>query len=202
VTTRRLVALVAVCGVLAFVLAFGLQRLTSGGAPVPTAIASPAAESAGIVSTPSPSASGSRIGLPNSTLTPGAINPDATPGDLSTTVCKPGWATSVRPPSTYTAALKLVQIVEYAYVDRNPSHYQEDHLVPLEVGGAPRDTRNLWPEPNIAVLADGTVVGSAQKDALEDALHARVCDGGLALADAQRMIAADWVAAWQAAGRP
>jgi hypothetical protein len=194
--------LVVVCGVLAFVVAFGLQRLTSGGIPVPTVIGSPAAAPTGVVSAPSPSAIGSRVGLPNSALTPGAINPDATPGDLSTTVCKPGWATSVRPSSAYTAALKLVQIVEYGYVDRNPSHYQEDHLVPLELGGAPRDKRNLWPEPNVAVLPDGTAVGSAQKDALEDALHARVCDGGLALGDAQRMMAGDWVAAWEAAGRP
>jgi hypothetical protein len=27
--------------------------------------------------------------------------------------------------------LKLVQIVEYGYADRSPSHYQEDHLVPV-----------------------------------------------------------------------
>jgi hypothetical protein len=202
VTTKRLVGLVAVCGILAFVLAFGFQRLSSGGAPVPTAVASAVAPSTGVVSTNGPSATGSRIGLPNSSLTPGAINPDATPQDLSTTVCKPGWATSVRPPLAYTAALKRVQIVEYGYTDRNPSHYQEDHLVPLELGGAPRDKRNLWPEPNIAVLPDGTAVGSAQKDALENELHARVCSGELALDDAQRMIAADWVAAWETAGRP
>ncbi len=74
--------------------------------------------------------------------------------------------------------------------------------MPLELGGAPRDKRNLWPEPNVAVLPDGTAVGSRQKDALENALHARVCDGALALGDAQRMIAADWVAAWVSAGRP
>ena len=201
-TTRRLVALVAVCGVLAFVVAFGLQRLTSGGAPVPIATASTLPVPTEVVSTGGPTASNSRVGLPKSNLTPGAINPDATPADLSATVCKPGWATSVRPPSLYTSALKLVQIVEYGYADRNPSHYQEDHLVPLELGGAPRDKRNLWPEPNVAVLPDGTAVGSAQKDALEDALHAQVCDGGLALGDAQRMIAVDWVAAWEAAGRP
>jgi hypothetical protein len=202
VTTRRLVGLVAVCGVLAFVVAFGFQRLTSGGAPVPTPIASAVASPTGVNPTSSPTAIRSRIGLPNSNLTPGAINPDATQADLSATVCKSGWATSVRPPAAYTAALKLVQIVEYGYADRNPSHYQEDHLVPLELGGAPRDKRNLWPEPNVAVLPDGTSVGSKQKDALENALHARVCSRGLALGDAQRMIASDWVAAWESAGRP
>jgi hypothetical protein len=202
VTTRRLVGLIAVCGVLAFVVAFGFQRLTSGGAPVPTATASNLPAPTEVVSTGGPTASNSRIGLPNINLTPGAINPDATSDDLSATVCKSGWATSVRPPSAYTAALKLVQIVAFGYADRNPTHYQEDHLVPLELGGAPRDKRNLWPEPNVAVLPDGTAVGSAQKDALENALHAKVCDGGLALGDAQRMIAVDWVAAWEAAGRP
>jgi hypothetical protein len=74
--------------------------------------------------------------------------------------------------------------------------------VPLELGGAPRDTRNLWPEPNVAVLPDGTAIGSKQKDALENALHGQVCTGALPLADAQRMFADDWVAAWESAGRP
>jgi hypothetical protein len=135
-------------------------------------------------------------------LTPGAVDPAATQQNLATTVCKSGWATSVRPPSAYTGALKLVQIVEYGYADRNPSHYQEDHLVPLELGGSPRDKRNLWPEPNNAFLPDGTAIGSKQKDALEDTLHAQVCGGGLPLVDAQRMIAEDWVRAWEDAGRP
>ena len=144
----------------------------------------------------------SRLGLPNGSLTPGAVDPAATQANLSSTVCKSGWASSARPPSAYTSALKLLQIVEYGYADRNPSHYQEDHLVPLELGGASRDRRNLWPEPNVAVLPDGTAVGSKRKDALENALHARVCMGALPLVDAQRMFADDWIAAWENAGRP
>ena len=144
----------------------------------------------------------STVGLPDHDLTPGAINAAATQDDLRTTVCKPGWAKSVRPPAVYTSALKIAQILEYGYADRNPSHYQEDHLVPLELGGAPRDHRNLWPEPNTATLADGTMIGSKDKDALENVLHAEVCAGRLALTDAQRMIAADWISAWEAAGRP
>ncbi len=201
-TTRRLVGLIAVCGLLAFALAFGLRRLTSGGVAIPTPIAVEVSPSSVAGSPTSAATEGPRIGLPDRNLTPGATNPDATQDDLSNTVCKSGWASSVRPPSAYTAALKLVQIVQYGYADRNPSHYQEDHLVPLELGGAPRDKRNLWPEPNSAILLDGTAIGSKQKDALENALHARVCSGGLALVDAQRMFATDWVAAWEAAGRP
>lgn len=28
-----------------------------------------------------------------------------------------------------------------------PQDYHVDHLVPLCVGGAPKDPRNLWPQP-------------------------------------------------------
>ena len=52
------------------------------------------------------------------------------------------------------------------------------------------------------VLPDRTPVGSDVKDHLEDALHRRVCAGTMALGDAQRLIAGDWIAAWIDAGRP
>jgi hypothetical protein len=29
----------------------------------------------------------------------------------------------------------------------SPSEYEEDHFIPLELGGAPRNPKNLWPEP-------------------------------------------------------
>jgi hypothetical protein len=125
-----------------------------------------------------------------------------TTDNLATTICISGWTAGIRPPSAYTGALKLAQIIEYGYEDRSPSHYQEDHLVPLELGGAPRDPANLWPEPNYVVLPDGTEVGSGAKDGLEDALHRRVCAGTMQLGDAQRLIAGDWIAAWIDKGRP
>lgn len=171
------------------------QWLTAAGAPVPTAPVGQASAS--------PAATrGSTVGLPDHERTPGAINSAATQANLATTVCKSGWATSVRPPAAYTGALKIAQIVEYGYADRNPSHYQEDHLVPLELGGAPRDPRNLWPEPNTAILPDGTTIGSKEKDDLEDELHREVCAGTMLLDEAQRAMARDWIAAWIAAGKP
>ena len=192
-TTRRIgIALVAILIVIGGV-AIGLRWYSSGGVAVPTGEAD---------GTASPTSSSSTIGLPNHDLTPGAINPAATQDNLESTVCKPGWAKSVRPPSAYTSALKLAQIIEYGYADRSPSHYQEDHLVPLELGGAPRDRRNLWPEPNTITLADGTSIGSKEKDDLEDKLHDEVCEGSMLLVDAQLSIARDWVAAWERAGRP
>jgi len=145
---------------------------------------------------------GSTAGLPDHDRTPGAINSTANQDNLESTVCKSGWAASTRPPAAYTGALKLAQILEYGYADRNPTHYQEDHLVPLELGGAPRDPRNLWPQPNVVTLPDGTPVGSKEKDDLEDELHRQVCAGTMKLADAQRAMARDWIAAWIAAGRP
>ena len=69
---------------------------------------------------PSPSsaiADGPGTGLPNHHLTPGTVNPAVTPETLATTICRSGWATSVRPPSAYTSALKVVQIREYGYAD-------------------------------------------------------------------------------------
>lgn len=153
-------------------------------------------------SLPTPETTRSPAGLPNPRLTPGSINPDANQDNLATTVCLSGWTKKIRPPSAYTSALKLVQIIEYGYTDRSPEHYQEDHLVPLELGGAPRDPRNLWPQPNDSRLSDGTPVGSAAKDGLEDYLHGAVCAGAMSLDDAQRLIAGDWVAAWNSAGRP
>jgi hypothetical protein len=72
-----------------------------------------------------------------------------------------------------------------AYGDRRGlSYYEYDHLVPLELGGATNDARNLWPEPG----------GSPNpKDALEDELKHRVCDRLMTLAAAQREIVSDWV---------
>lgn len=160
------------------------------------AIQTPASTGAVPAETPRPP------GLPDPARTPGSINPSATQVNLADTVCKSGWAATQRPPSAYTSALKLAQIFEYGYADRDRSHYQEDHLVPLELGGAPRDPRNLWPEPNAATLPDGTLISSGEKDDLEDALHRKVCAGDMSLADAQRLIAGNWIDAWEQLGRP
>jgi hypothetical protein len=73
------------------------------------------------------------------------------------------------------------------------SSYEEDHLIPLELGGNPTDPKNLWPEPHVAP-GDW---GSRRKDSLEDLLHRLVCEGRVPLAEAQRAIARNWIAAYQ-----
>jgi hypothetical protein len=74
--------------------------------------------------------------------------------------------------------------------------------MPLELGGAPRDRRNLWPEPSTIVLPDGTSIGSREKDDLDDFFHDRVCDGEMTLDKAHLAIARDRISAWQEAGQP
>jgi hypothetical protein len=112
------------------------------------------------------------------TLTPGVLNPDVTQANIGATVCAHGWTKTIRPPVAYTNRLKLEQMRQYG-VGGDPSDYQEDHLVSLELGGHPTDPRNLWPEPRPR---------AEEVDATENELNDRVCEGSLSLADAQRRI--------------
>ena len=124
-------------------------------------------------------------------MTPGAINPNVTQANISQTVCAKGYSKTIRPPAHLTNRLKKRQIREYGYADRNPKHYEEDHLIPLSIGGAPGDGRNLWPEPRQSEW------GAEKKDQFEFVLYKMVCAQEIALVDAQREIATDWIAAWK-----
>jgi hypothetical protein len=109
-------------------------------------------------------------------LTPGVVNPAVTQATIRATICKHGWTRTVRPPVSYTNALKLRQLAQYG-LRGPPSAFQEDHLISLELGGNPTDPRNLWPEP---------YPRAAAVDQIENELNARVCAGSLTLAEAQR----------------
>ncbi|MBI1793430.1 MAG: hypothetical protein HYR70_04480 [Chloroflexi bacterium] len=139
-----------------------------------------------------PATSNDTAGLPNRASTPGAIDPRVTQANIYSTICrKGGYTSSVRPPVSYTEPLKIKQIAQYGYSDKRLSHYEEDHLIPLEVGGNPADPKNLWPEPRAGIW------GASKKDSLENKLHDLVCSGRLDLATAQKAIAADWIAAYK-----
>jgi hypothetical protein len=137
-----------------------------------------------------------RTGLPNHTLTPGATNPAVTQATIHTTICVSGWTATIRPPSSYTTALKIRELAIYAFSDRRLADYEEDHLISLELGGNPRSSKNLWPEPH-HVRVGGLDVGSYAKDGFENHLRSLVCAGRLSLASAQREIAGNWVAYWR-----
>ena len=121
--------------------------------------------------------------LPDPTCTPGATNPEVTQANIAQTICATGWTTAVRPPQSYTEPLKRSQMAEYG--DTHPIYdYEDDHLIPLGLGGAPSDPRNLWPQPGAS---------PNPKDEVESVANHEVCDGTMSLASVQRQIASDWV---------
>jgi len=68
-----------------------------------------------------------------------------------------------------------------------PQDYEEDHRVPLELGGAPSDPHNLTPESHTS---------SGTKDSAENAAKASVCSGSKTLAQAQSEFVAKWLTPW------
>jgi len=110
---------------------------------------------------------------------PGALNPDVTQSNVGVTICVPNWTASVRPSSGYTSSLKQQQMADLGYRDRDPSHFEEDHLVPLGAGGQPTAPSNLWPQPR----------GQAKRDdPLETKIQRAICAGQITLAEGQRQI--------------
>ena len=100
--------------------------------------------------------------LPDPAFTPGATNPQVSQATIRQTICASGWTEAVRPPNAYTEQVKRLEAgaggtITYAGVtfrvhgfepsDRTLSHYELDHLIPLELGGAPADPHNLWMQP-------------------------------------------------------
>lgn len=166
----------------------------------PTAEPTPAADSPAPVAVPAiqTSAGGHVVAaggalLPNRARTPGATNPAVSQGNIGQTVCVAGWTATIRPPSTFTTSLKVRQLASgYSYNgDTATGDYEEDHLISLELGGAPAAEANLWPEPYTA--AEGARV----KDQVENKLHNLICSGAVSLTAAQDAIATDWWAAYQ-----
>ena len=129
--------------------------------------------------------------LPDPSFTPGTINPEVTQLNIHSTVCVKGYTKTIRPPAHYTNKLKKRQMREYGYADRNPKHYEEDHLIALSIGGAPDDPRNLWPEPRKSEWS------AKQKDRLEFVLYKMVCAQEISLAEAQLAMATNWIEAWK-----
>lgn len=114
-----------------------------------------------------------------------------TQNNIAQTICRKGYTKTIRPPAHYTNRLKKFQIRQYQYDDRNPKHYEEDHLIALSIGGNPTDVRNLWPEPRLSEW------NADRKDELEFVLYRMVCAGDVPLARAQHEMASDWISAWQ-----
>ncbi|MCT9092554.1 hypothetical protein N4G70_27320 [Streptomyces sp. ASQP_92] len=124
-------------------------------------------------------ANGDSTGPPPSP-TPLALNPAVSQSTVRSTICVHGWAARARPPAGRTEEIKKRQLAASSVADKKLAHYEEDHIVPLELGGAPLDPANLRPVPLARAHTD---------DRLEDSLHRAVCSGTMPLAAAQAQIA-------------
>jgi hypothetical protein len=74
----------------------------------------------------------------------------------------------------------------YFVFDARLRDFEEDHRVPLGLGGAPRNHRNLWPEPRHGQW------NAESKDQLEDVIHDLVCRHEMPLEQGQAVFLADW----------
>ncbi len=132
--------------------------------------------------------------LPDPSCTPGVYNPDVTQSTIHSTICVSGWTGTIRPPTSYTNPLKVQGISDYGYSDTSTADYEEDHFIPLELGGDPRDPGNLWPEPQYGSPTAST------KDGVETKLKNAVCNGTVTLSAARSAIKNDWTTAEQVLG--
>jgi hypothetical protein len=111
------------------------------------------------------------------------LNPTVTQESIQQTICVPGWTKTVRPPASYTARVKIKLIRELELDEALLVDFELDHRIPLALGGAPSDPRNLelqpWDE-------------AGEKDAREACLARAVCAGKIGLDDARRRIWSDW----------
>ena len=80
--------------------------------------------------------------IPDHVRTPGALSLRVTQDNAALTVCVAGWTRTIRPTSSYTSRLKAKQM-HALHLAGSARDYEEDHLVPLCVGGHPTDHRNL-----------------------------------------------------------
>jgi hypothetical protein len=165
------VAVLAV--VIGIILTRGSGGTSTAGAPVAgPAVAGPAV----------PGSCHSNGQLPDPACTPGVADPAVTAANLYSTMCRSGWSRSVRPPASYTDNLKRRQAQAYG-LSGPLSQYEEDHLIPISLGGSPTDPRNLWPEPGAS---------PNPKDRVEAAAARAVCSGRLPLVSTQKAMATDW----------
>ncbi len=114
-----------------------------------------------------------------------ACTPGATDGGLPLAqLCPVAHTRPIRPPAAYTDALKRAQMRAYGDIGP-PANFEEDHLIPLALGGAPRNPQNLWPEPHPSPNEKDTVEGAAH-----DAVRREDHVAGCAASDRQRLVPA------------
>lgn len=127
--------------------------------------------------------------------TPGAIDPAVTQDNIDDTICRPGYARSVRPAYVITGPLKR-RMMDVEHPGEPMADYELDHLIPISIGGAPLDKRDLWLQPRQGQANAG------DKNVLAYVLWRLVCTHQVPLATAQHEISHDWTRAYQLYATP
>jgi hypothetical protein len=123
--------------------------------------------------------------MPNPTLTPGAIRTTNV-----TEIC----STGTRELRHWSRERDDQIMTEYGLPAGGHPNFEVDHLIPLGIGGADDDDRNLWPEPRRSIEPEWN---AERKDELEWRLRELVCSGALDVQRAQRAISEDWTVAFR-----
>jgi hypothetical protein len=119
---------------------------------------------------------------------PGATDISIRQANIHQTICVSGYTETVRPRVSFTNRIKREMMSKYSLAGQ-PSDYELDHSIPLELEGCPDCLSNLWMEPL-------SRPGAHEKDRVENYLHREVCGDHIPLAEAQRVISADWYAVY------
>lgn len=119
--------------------------------------------------------------LPIATLTPGAVS-SLTAVEL---------CAGTRPSRLVTPESRTRVLRAYGMETVSTHTYELDALITPELGGTTAP-ENLWPQPYASPVWNARV-----KDELEELLPTLVCAHHVELAQAQREIASDWVAAYK-----
>ena len=125
----------------------------------------------------------------------GATDPAITQINIGTTICRPGYSGSVRPSYAITGPLKR-RLMEAQHPGASAADYELDHLIPISLGGAPLDQRDLWLQPR------GGQANAGDKNVLAYVLWRLVCEGRVPLVTAQADISNDWIKAYQVYATP
>ena len=127
--------------------------------------------------------------------TSGAVDPAITQANIDTMVCRPGYAHAARPHHAVTGPLKR-HLMDAHHPGERMADYELDHLIPISLGGAPFDKRDLWLQPRHGQA------NAADKNVLAYVLWRLVCEQRVPLQTAQAAISHDWTKAYSTYATP
>lgn len=127
--------------------------------------------------------------------TTGEIDPNVRQANIDRTICRPGYARAARPTYAVTDAYKR-HLMDVRHPGERMADYELDHLIPISIGGAPFDARDLWLQPRHGRANAG------DKNDLAFVLWRLVCEHRVPLRIAQHAISTDWTQAYATYATP